>query len=100
MKTKEKSVEQYLRAEVEARGGDCIKIDPANNKGFPDRLVLLPGGVAALVEAKKPSGGRVSEHQEAWAQRLLSMGFTHRYIWSREDAARFIETYDKENADA
>lgn len=100
MKTKEKSVEQYLRAEVEARGGDCIKLDPANNKGFPDRLILLPGGVATLAEVKKPSGGRVSEHQEYWAQRLRSLGFAHRYVWTREDAARFIETYDKEHANA
>lgn len=100
MKTKEKSVEQYLRAEVEARGGVCIKLDPANNKGFPDRLVLLPRRTVVFAEIKRPHGGRVSEHQEAWAQRLLALGNLFWFFRSHEDVARFVETYDKEHADA
>lgn len=95
MKTKEKSVEQYLRAEVEARGGVCIKLDPANNKGFPDRLVLLPYSVALLIEVKRPKGGVVSGHQEVWHERLARMGHVVSVRSSVEDVDKAMGWYDR-----
>ena len=63
----EKSIEQYLRKQVVARGGMCMKLD--SEKGQPDRLVLTPLGRHVFVEVKRP-GGRVSEIQQDYHRRL------------------------------
>lgn len=52
----EKEVERLLIAAVKARGGLCPKLISPGFDGMPDRLTLLPGGLVAFVEVKKPSG--------------------------------------------
>ena len=51
-KVGEKAVERYLVVEVEKRGGECLKYTNANKAGYPDRLVMLPGGITAWAEVK------------------------------------------------
>ena len=60
---KENSVEQELVKRVRALGGRCEKMALQGRRGFPDRLVILPGGRVHLVETKRPVGGRLSPHQ-------------------------------------
>ena len=42
--------------------------------GFPDRVLLRPGGSAAFVEFKRP-GERPTKIQAYWLARLRRMGF-------------------------
>mgnify|MGYP001425960847 CR=1 FL=1 len=49
----ETSVEQYLVDQVRALGGKTIKLAGAE-AGTPDRLVMLPGSPAFLIELKRP----------------------------------------------
>lgn len=51
----EDSVEDYLVAQVEQRKGRTIKLRML--RGWPDRVVLLPGGLVLFVECKRPKGG-------------------------------------------
>jgi hypothetical protein len=60
---KEDSVEEELVRRVRALGGRCEKMAMQGRRGFPDRLVVLPGGRIYLVECKRPVGGRLSPHQ-------------------------------------
>jgi len=60
---KENSVEQELVKRVRALGGRCEKMALQGRRGFPDRLVILPGGRMILCECKRPVGGRLSPHQ-------------------------------------
>jgi hypothetical protein len=60
---KEDSVEEILVRRVRALGGRCEKMSMQGRRGFPDRLVILPGGRIYLVETKRPVGGRLSPHQ-------------------------------------
>lgn len=58
-KDSEKYIERYLCSTVTAKGGICLKYSNPNMTGFPDRIVLLPGGKTLWVELKskgrKPS---------------------------------------------
>ena len=49
---KEKQIEQKLVKAVRAMGGIAPKFVSPGCDGMPDRLVLLPGGRMAFVEAK------------------------------------------------
>ena len=48
----EKTVEQYLRKQVEKAGGLALKLVCPGFTGVPDRLVLLPGGQICFAETK------------------------------------------------
>ena len=51
---REKSIEQKLVREVKQRGGIAPKFVSPGFDGMPDRLVILPKGRIAFVEAKAP----------------------------------------------
>jgi hypothetical protein len=88
--TREVSIENLLRKQVKAAGGYCIKLSPAGLVGIPDRLVLLPGGVAVFVECKKPSGARVARLQEWWKGEIERLGFRHWYVFTKEDVDKMM----------
>jgi hypothetical protein len=89
--TRETHVEGYLRARVQDVGGLCVKLNPASYVGIPDRLVLLPGGRVVFAEVKKPQGGVVGRSQYVWRDRLIELGFVHRFVFTREDVEDMLE---------
>ena len=91
MPVREASVETYLRRRVTDAGGLCIKLNPASCVGIPDRLVVLPGGWICFVEVKKPKNGRVARLQFWWRDKLVEMGFPHRFVWTKEDVDELME---------
>jgi len=76
MQQLENEVETYLRKRVEAVGGQCVKFIPDYRRGWPDRVVLLPGGVLVWVELKRPRGGRVAAAQRVAHETLRRLGQT------------------------
>ena len=48
----EKAIEKYLFSQVKELGGVCLKYSNPNMAGYPDRVVLLPGGKTIWVELK------------------------------------------------
>lgn len=70
----EKQIEKHLVRRVEARGGLAVKFPPLFFAGFPDRIVLMPGGVVVFVELKAP-GQRPRALQERVHARLRGLGF-------------------------
>lgn len=70
---KEDTVEGYLVGRVDALGGVAAKL--MFLPGWPDRLVLLPGGIIAFVECKRPHGGRDEPLQPRVQQMLRRLGF-------------------------
>ena len=68
----QRTIEAALVKRVTALGGVTIKIMLI--RGFPDRLVFLPGGRVVAVETKRPQGGRLSPHQKRWIDRLRGLG--------------------------
>lgn len=58
-------------------------------KGFPDLIVLAPGGLVAFVEMKAMKG-RVTEHQHEWIERLTRYGFRAAVCRSADAAIAFL----------
>jgi hypothetical protein len=91
--TREVRIETDLRDRVKDAGGLCIKLNPAGLAGIPDRLVLLPGGVVVFVEVKKPRGGVIAKKQFVWRDRLVALGFQHRFCFTRDDVDDIVEVF-------
>lgn len=85
----EKSLESYLRGRIASAGGLCLKYYNSNEAGFPDRIILLPGGRCAWCELK--SRGRYpSALQYQRIRCLRDLGFTVAVCDSRDDIEKFL----------
>ncbi|MAT51065.1 MAG: nuclease [Porticoccaceae bacterium] len=72
----EAALESRFAEYVRRQGGFAVKFSPFGIKGFPDRIVLLPGGIIGFVELKNPNGkGRVSQSQRRAHRTLRYLGF-------------------------
>lgn len=89
----ESAIERFLVNGVRKMGGYALKLAPTYS-GLPDRLVILPDGVARFIELKA-DGGKPRAQQLLWQKRLRSLGFESEIINSKESAIRFLE--DREN---
>lgn len=88
--TLEASIERDLKNAVEGAGGLYLKLNPQGCVGVPDRLVLLPGGVARFVELKRPKGGRIAALQHWWQAQLVRLGFGHAFVRNRAEIDDFM----------
>ena len=71
-------------------GVTSIKIKRADQKGWPDRLFLIPGGAPLFIEFKTPVGV-LSPHQVFKITRLESLGYAVAVCDTVEDAVREIK---------
>lgn len=83
----EKQIEQKLVKYVTYLGGWALKLSSPGTSGLPDRLLLMPGGIAAFVEVKAP-GKKPRALQQVQMRRLKQLGF-HVFVL---DDARQIES--------
>lgn len=83
----ERDVEQRLVRLVEGLGGICLK---HGQDGWPDRIVMLPGGLIVWVELKR-STGKLSDLQRYRRRQLEQVGQRVQYLWSTDAVDGFIE---------
>lgn len=81
---RESNIESYLTTKVENAGGLCIKWTAPSVRGVPDRIVLMPEGIAAFVELKRGADGKLSALQKQQIKRILKRG--HRVFVPRSKA--------------
>lgn len=74
-KMTEKQIEQKLAKRVKALGGIALKLNPLGMDGIPDRLILLPKGIAFFVETKAP-GKKPRALQVNRMKQLERLGFS------------------------
>ena len=86
----ESEVEDCLRRCVERAGGVCVKFLPDFARGFPDRIVLLPGGLLVWVELKRPRGGVLSPAQRVQHVTLRRLGQRVEVVWTKEQAEDLV----------
>ena len=70
----EKVLEANFRKEIESLGGMALKLSSQLHRGLPDRLVLMPGGLAFFAEIKT-TGERPTRLQKHCHQQLRDLGF-------------------------
>ena len=59
----EAQVEKYLVDTIEELGGLCLKFGVVGQRGYQDRLCVLPGNVIFFVEVKRPRRGVLAKLQ-------------------------------------
>lgn len=72
-KTSEKAIEKYLVRKVAEAGGIALKFTSSIADGYPDRLVLLPGGRTIWVEVKR-TGEKPRRLQTVRMEELNALG--------------------------
>jgi len=85
----EKALERRLVDEVRKMGGVALKQTSQFHKGVPDRIVLLPFHTICFVELKS-TGGKQSEPQKLFMERLKGMYFRCFVIDSTEALEDFV----------
>jgi hypothetical protein len=86
-------VEQYLIDTVAVLGGMTYKFVVPGVRGYPDRIVKLPGVDAFLVELKKPKGGVVARLQKVRHSELRAIGWR---VWICKDRGEVDECIKQE----
>lgn len=87
---RERDVEARLVRGVRKLGGRCWKWVSPGRAGVPDRIVLLPHGVAAYVELKD-DGGTVSKVQEITLREIASLGHNACVVRGADGVDAFLE---------
>ena len=87
---RESDVEAELVIRVTLAGGMAKKVQVIGERGFFDRLVILPGPRVIFVEVKRPQGGRVSPHQKQWHARCRSLGVEVALVRNSADIDRLL----------
>ena len=88
----EKAIEKYLTEQAEATGLLCLKYSNSNMVGYPDRLLVLPGGSVVWVELKS-KGRKPTKIQQIRIAGLRNRGH---YVWiidNRKSVDSLIEKY-------
>lgn len=96
----EDSVENYLVKRVKEKGGFTLKGDRIDGRRFIDRIVILPDGITAYVECKRPRRGRVLAHQAETMRRLVSLGHKVFLVRNKKEVDECLMTITTKRASA
>lgn len=86
----EKHVEQTFRRKLKSLRCVCLKLSPEGTRGYPDRLILLPGGTVLFVELKRP-GGVTSKMQKLRIARLIELGYDVLVTSNAQEAYEWVK---------
>lgn len=87
----EKAIERYLVEQAKQNGLLCLKYSNPNMVGYPDRLLVLPGGGVIWVELKS-KGRKPTKIQQIRMTELTGMGHLVRVIDNKPDIDELIKT--------
>ena len=94
----EKELEAKLVKGVKQMGGQCLKWTSPGTTGLPDRIILLPGGLIAFVEMKRPKNSKTAQLQTYWHRVLIKLGFKA-YIASTEQSVQAVLNWLRDELD-
>ena len=84
----EREIEKRLVAKVRSMGGEAIKFTSPASRGWPDRLVIFPGGRIAFVELKTDKGV-LTEIQKSRIAKLERMGCEVHVLYGQSGVEAF-----------
>lgn len=76
------------------RLGECIKLNTSSERGYPDRLCMLPGGYVVFVETKRPKNGKLSKYQNHILEGLHNLGLRAYVAHTEEVVDSIMKRYD------
>lgn len=91
----EKLLEKKLRKAIRKLRGKAIKFYSPYETGYPDRLILMPGGEVYWAELKT-TGKKPTEKQLLRQSELRALGFVSEVIDSEESLKNFLTKLENE----
>lgn len=88
----EKVLERKFAAAIMAAGGRSFKLPAVYVSGLPDRMALMPGGVAFFAEIKS-TGKKPTPIQKLIHKKIRALGFNVYVIDSLESLEDSISKY-------
>lgn len=85
----EKALEAELRERCKALGWMCIKLTSQYQRGLPDRLILMPGGLVCFAEIKT-TGKKPTALQRVTHERLRALGYRVEVVDTTESLDNLI----------
>lgn len=92
----EKLIEKKLREAVRKLGGKALKFSSPYETGYPDRLILMPGGRTYWAELKT-TGKKATPKQLLRQKELRELGYIAEIIDSEETLINFLTLIGNEN---
>jgi hypothetical protein len=89
---KEADIEEKFGGYVKSNGGLYLKQNAGLYANVPDRAVFKPGGLAFLLELKRP-GEEPRPGQDKWARMARRRGHFVYWADSVEEAVQIYETF-------
>jgi len=89
----EKAIEAYLVRRVKDLGGVCLKYSNPGVVGYPDRVVLLPGGFVVWVELKS-KGKKPTRVQQLRIAQLREMGHNVAVVDGKDQVDVLLQAAD------
>ena len=89
----EKAIEAYLVRKVKDLGGVCLKYSNPGVVGYPDRVVLLPGGFVVWVELKS-KGRKPNRVQQLRIDQLRAMGHNVAVVDGKDQVDVLLQAAD------
>lgn len=87
----ESKLEAKFRNKVKQAGGWALKFSSPSTDSVPDRLILLPGGVAVFAEIKDGLKKDLKPKQLLMKRKLERLGFTVWVIQTAEHIEEFLQ---------
>jgi hypothetical protein len=84
-------VEAEIVAYAKAEGGRAFKLKIEGERGWPDRTLILPGGVIVFPEAKRQKGNKASPQQEKIIAFLRACGFQAEVVRTLDEVKAMVE---------
>jgi hypothetical protein len=92
MSPNEKVIERKFAAAIRAGGGRSFKLPAVYVSGLPDRIALMPGGVAFFAEIKS-TGKKPTPIQKLIHKKIRALGFDVYVIDSLENLQQTLKIY-------
>lgn len=90
----EKTLEKKFKDYIESLGGLCLKFEPEQNTGWPDRITLLKNGFCFFAEFKT-TGKNLSPLQQHRFDELKEKGYDVFFIDDNRKLANAISFVEK-----
>jgi hypothetical protein len=85
----ESDLEREVVKWAEDLGGYALKLKD-EERGWPDRTILLPDATIVFPELKRPKRQKRYHMQKLWIDRLQRLGFAADFCESMEDVANLV----------
>ena len=86
----ESTLEDDVIKWAEAEGGRALKLKIENERGFPDRTIILPGARIVFPELKRPGRNKRSKQQIEMVAWLQSMGLPSAFCETVDDVTELF----------